>query len=107
MSKKRENRQENLYVDETVNNNESMESIEEIEQSISMTDTFDSLNKKGFIICKKLNMRKRPSKEAEVLKILEGETEVEILDDTDNGWYKVCVGENERGFCMKEFIRIP
>ena len=62
--------------------------------------------KKGKVICQSLNMRKRPTIDSEILRILTKGTEVKILDDTDDTWYKVCVGGVGTGFCMREFIKL-
>lgn len=62
--------------------------------------------KKGRVICQSLNMRKAPMMDSEILRILSKGTEVKILDDTDDIWYKVCVGGIGTGFCMREFIKL-
>lgn len=62
--------------------------------------------KKGNVICQSLNMRKGPTIDSEILRILTKGTEVKILDDTDDTWYKVCVGGVGTGFCMREFIKL-
>lgn len=62
--------------------------------------------KKGNVICQSLNMRKEPTIDSEILRILTKGTEVKILDDTDDTWYKVCVGGVGTGFCMREFIKL-
>ena len=51
-------------------------------------------------------MRKEPTIDSEILRILTKGTEVKILDDTDDTWYKVCVGGVGTGFCMREFIKL-
>ena len=62
--------------------------------------------KKSNVICQSLNMRKEPTIDSEILRILTKGTEVKILDDTDDTWYKVCVGGVGTGFCMREFIKL-
>lgn len=51
-------------------------------------------------------MRKGPTIDSEILKILTKGTEVKIIDDTDDIWYKVCVSGIGTGFCMREFIKL-
>ena len=51
-------------------------------------------------------MRKEHTIDSEILSILTKGTEVKILDDTDDTWYKVCVGGVGTGFCMWEFIKL-
>ena len=75
----------------------------------STTDTIKTeapSKKKGNVICQSLNMRKEPTIDSEILRILTKGTEVKILDDTDDTWYKVCVGGVGTGFCMREFIKL-
>ena len=86
------------------NEQESKVSIEK-----STTETIKTeapSKKKGNVICQSLNMRKEPTIDSEILRILTKGTEVKILDDTDDTWYKVCVGGVGIGFCMREFIKL-
>ena len=89
-----------LPVDEQVNK----VSIEESKKEVAKMEA--PSKKKGKVICQSLNMRKRPTIDSEILKILTKGTEVKILDDTDDTWYKVCVGGVGTGFCMREFIKL-
>lgn len=77
-----------------------------IEKSTTETIKTEVLSKKGNVICHSLNMRKGPTIDSEILRILTKGTEVKILDDTDDTWYKVCVGGVGTGFCMREFIKL-
>ena len=78
-----------------------------IEKSTTETiKTEATSKKKGNVICQSLNMRKEPTIDSEILRILTKSTEVKILDDTDDTWYKVCVGGVGTGFCMREFIKL-
>ena len=89
-----------LPVDKPVNK----VSIEESKKEVAKMEA--SSKKKGKVICQSLNMRKGPTIDSEILKILSKGTEVKILDDTDDIWYKVCVGGIGTGFCMREFIKL-
>ena len=89
-----------LPVDEQVNK----VSIEESKKEVAKMEA--PSKKKGNVICQSLNMRKGPTIDSEILKILTKGTEVKILDDTDDIWYKVCVGGVGTGFCMREFIKL-
>jgi len=53
----------------------------------------------GKVNCPLLNVRKEPSKESEVLRVLKQGTTVEIIGAAD-GWYKIA----PEGFVMTEFI---
>lgn len=54
--------------------------------------------------CEKLNMRSKPSKQADVICILTKGDKVEIVETKDE-FYNVKF-EDSKGFCMKEFIEI-
>lgn len=62
--------------------------------------------RKGIVICSNLNVRKEPTTGATILQIITKDTEVKILDDVNETWYKVRVSEIVTGFCMKEFIKV-
>ena len=51
--------------------------------------------------CKKLNVRKAPKANAEVSRIINAGTEVEILEEAGD-FYKIGDGE----YCMKKFIAV-
>lgn len=55
--------------------------------------------------CLKLNVRKQPSKDAEVLKTIDALTEVVILKEM-NDFYEVALKTGESGYCMKKYIAI-
>lgn len=56
--------------------------------------------------CKKLNVRKKPDLEAKVLKILNENDEVEVIDGTDTkDFYEIKLGKTT-GYCMKKYIKI-
>ncbi len=73
---------------------------------IEEVETVLKLNKTGVVICKNLNVREESMINSKVLRIIPKDTVVEILDDANEVWYKVRVGEIESGFCMKEFIKV-
>lgn len=57
--------------------------------------------------CTKLNVRKRPNATAEVVCVIDHDTEVEInLDKSTAKFYKICTATGVEGFCMKEFISV-
>lgn len=55
--------------------------------------------------CLKLNVRKQPSEDAEVLKTIDALTEVVILKEV-NDFYEVTLKTGESGYCMKKYIAI-
>lgn len=57
--------------------------------------------------CLRLNIRKKPCKEAEVVTLATCLDEVEIDPDASEGeWYAVCTASGIEGFCMKKFISV-
>lgn len=56
--------------------------------------------------CAKLNVRKQPSINADVLLVIGADSDVLVdLDESIGDWYKVYIDEQE-GFCMKKFIEL-
>ena len=90
-------------IDEPVNNVDEMAAEETL---FDENETASELNKIGSVICKNLNVRKEPTKDSMILKIISQDTVVEILDDSNKIWYKIRIGEIGSGFCMKEFIKV-
>ena len=64
-------------------------------------------SKLGVIVrCTMLNMRKKPSKDAEVVTILSKSDSVDVyLDESTEDFYKVRIVDKE-GYCVKDFIEI-
>lgn len=90
-------------IDEPVNTVD--ETVAE-ETSFDENETASELNKTGSVVCKNLNVRKEPTKDSMILQIISEDTVVEILDDSNDIWYKIRIGEIGSGFCMKEFIKV-
>ena len=57
--------------------------------------------------CKKLNIRKLPSRDAEIVSELIEGSEV-MIDEKESTalFYKICTEHGIEGFCMKEFIKV-
>lgn len=62
----------------------------------------------GVVIdCQKLNMRKEPSSDAEVIGTIAVGSEVSIDEAASTeDFYKVCTAAGAEGFCMKKFISV-
>lgn len=57
--------------------------------------------------CMKLNVRKAPNTNAEVIAVISALTEVVIdTDESDDAFYKVHTSAGICGFCMKKFIAV-
>ena len=57
--------------------------------------------------CKKLNIRKLPSRDAEIVSELVEGSEV-MIDEKESTalFYKICTEHGIEGFCMKDFIKV-
>lgn len=57
--------------------------------------------------CVKLNVRKEPVADAEILTTipLGAEVQVDIFESTED-FYKVCTGAGVEGYCVKDYINI-
>lgn len=55
--------------------------------------------------CLRLNVRKKPDPEAEVLTIIDALSEVVVdMNASTDKFYKVCTAAGIEGFCMKKYI---
>ena len=58
--------------------------------------------------CVKLNVRKEPSPDAEVVAVIELLSEVAVdMDASSEGFYKICTAAGIEGYCMKKYIALP
>ena len=57
--------------------------------------------------CKKLNVRKLPSRDAEIVSELVEGSEV-MIDEKESTalFYKICTEHGIEGYCMKDFIKV-
>lgn len=65
---------------------------------------------KAIVLCSKLNIRHRPTKESAVLLVIKKDDIVELTSETVKGWIRVFVSdanndEGVSGFVMGEFIK--
>ena len=56
--------------------------------------------------CKKLNVRKKPDMNSDVLEIIVENDEVEIEELNDSDFYKVITSSGVSGFCVKKYISV-
>lgn len=57
--------------------------------------------------CLKLNIRKEPDKDSEVVVVVTCLDELKIDPDAStNDWYAVCTAAGMEGFCMKKFVAV-
>lgn len=57
--------------------------------------------------CLKLNIRKEPNKDSEVIAVASSldELRIDSVTSTDD-WYAVCTVSGIEGFCMKKFVAV-
>lgn len=81
--------------------NEASEESQEEEEIQSVVDSYQNL---GIVqVSGYLNVRKEPGTDADIIGKLLGESACEILETTDNGWYKISSGGIE-GYILSEFV---
>lgn len=57
--------------------------------------------------CKKLNIRKAPNKDSDVVEVVSAGAELTIAKHSvDKPWYRVTTADGIKGFCMREFVMI-
>lgn len=57
--------------------------------------------------CSKLNIRKSPSPNGNVICAVDEKTELMIiLEESTSEWYKVCNSAGLNGFCMKKYVTV-
>lgn len=116
MSDKREKRKNVKPVDEAMDNLEKLNdnvfmgydlSPEPLKENETMDNKKEEIIVNGVVCnCMNLNVRKETSIDSDVLGILPKDSEVIVLDDTINGWYKIKAKGIGIGFCMSKFIKI-
>ena len=78
--------------------------IPEVEPEIhaAETHTFGKISN-----CKKLNVRKLPSRDSEIISELIEGSEV-MIDEKESTalFYKICTEHGIEGFCMKQFVKV-
>lgn len=57
--------------------------------------------------CAKLNVRKQPNKDAEVVCVISVATEL-LIDEAEStkDFYKICTAAGVEGYCMRKFITV-
>ena len=93
-------------VEETVVEETVEEVTEEaVEETVEETSEEDVIL--GLVTCTKLNVRKLPNPNGQVLCVITEGTEVQIdLDKSTIDWFKVCTNAGVSGYCMKKFIAV-
>lgn len=79
--------------------------VEETKEEVEEQSDEEALGIGVVTDCLELNVRKQPSKDAEVLKTIDALTEVVILKEI-NEFYEVALKTGESGYCMKKYIAV-
>ena len=88
-------------------NDEPQNSIaEEVTEPVEDTESVEATNPVGVVVgCEKLNVRKEPSINSDVVFQFPCNMEVEIfIDKSTEDWFYVCNAAGIEGFCMKKYI---
>ena len=85
---------------------EKVETVETVEPAETVEEAVEDIpNIEGKVVkCMKLNVRKNPKKDADILRVITVNTRIKIdMDKSNKTWYKLA---NVDGYVMKEFIEI-
>lgn len=115
MSKQRGYRANTMIIDEAIPetvipedfmNVPVEEDVIEEEKTEEIKPAIYTVNKAGTVTnCFRLNIRKEPSVDAEILKVISKGDDVEIDDEsTPDGWIAVILSDGTKGYTMTEYI---
>ena len=95
MANKNYNKMSNNKKESKIEKTSIIEEVSEQEKSVQ-----------GFVSgCKRLNVRKKPSINSDVVCVIDDGTEVlAIKSDSTNEWLEVVAANGEKGYCMKKYI---
>ena len=93
---------------------EQVNSVIEEETKVESVNSVAEEKKEGSISngividCSKLNIRKKPNKESEIVSIVDSGSNLKVIDpDKHKGeWYKVITQKGVNGFCMRKYVEI-
>ena len=93
-------------VDETVE--EPIETLEEVEEIVEETvETIEEVPEqevKATVIAGKLNVRKEPNSNAEIVMVVNKNDVFTVLDEVNN-YYFIKINDNISGYCVKDFMK--
>ena len=53
-----------------------------------------------------LRLRSQPNTKSEILKVLKFNEQVDVLNEAENGWYKVKTKDGQEGFCFAQYLSV-
>lgn len=78
-----------------------IELVEETVETVSLPKTVEGV----VTNCLKLNVRAEPSKDAEVICVLDAMSEVKIdVNKSTPDWFKITTAIGAEGYCMRKFV---
>lgn len=95
---------ENVIEDQTI-----IEDNDFIEEDELINDQTVEETKKCKVVIpqdKKLNVREEPSINSLVLTELSNDTEIKIIDDTYNDWFKIVTTYGIEGYILKDYVEL-
>lgn len=93
-------------VDETLEEPiETLEEVEEIvEEPVETIEEVPEQEVKATVIAGKLNVRKEPNSNAEIVMVVNKNDVFTVLDEVDN-YYFIKINDNISGYCVKDFMK--
>ena len=93
-------------VEETVEEPiETLEEVEEIvEEPVETIEEVPEQEVKATVIAGKLNVRKEPNSNAEIVMVVNKNDVFTVLDEVDN-YYFIKINDNISGYCVKDFMK--
>lgn len=93
-------------VEETVEEPiETLEEVEEIvEEPVETIEEVPEQDVKATVTAGKLNVRKEPNSNAEIIMVVNKNDVFTVLDEVDN-YYFIKINDNISGYCVKDFMK--
>lgn len=60
----------------------------------------------GCVNVGRLNIRKYPSSESEILMVVESGARLSIIKESNDDWFSIEAENGLKGFCMKQFVNV-
>ena len=93
-------------IEETVE--EPVETVEEVEETVEEpVETVEEVSEqevKATVIVGKLNVRREPNSNAEIVMVVNKNDVFTVLNEVDN-YYFIKINDNISGYCVKDFMK--
>ena len=105
------NKKNNHYTDQTgkdevfntfnVEPSQTLTLMDETVDTVALPETVEGV----VINCAKLNVRAEPSVDADVICVLNANSEIEInVTKSTDKWFNVCTATGIEGYCMRQYV---